>query len=257
MRQRPGIASPYLPDADWSVGDVLLALFAGFGGALVAGAYLAQTRGSAPVGVGDLAVTVLAQAVATLSVVAALSRRRGTGDWRRDFGLRLRLGDVWGLAGGLGLQLGSAFIVGPLVELVAPDEIPRQSLVEVGERVSGGGSVLVFLFLVVVVAPLVEETVFRGMLLSRLRRSMAPWRAIVVSAAAFAALHLLDPNALYAVPGLFVVGIALGWLALRTGDLSLPIFVHAGVNLTGAVVLLFGDELLEMTEQTATILLAW
>lgn len=56
---------------------------------------------------------------------------------------------------------------------------------------------------------------------------------------------MLDQNAVLAVPGLFIIGIALAWFALRDGDLSVPIFVHAGVNLTGAVVLIFGDQLSE------------
>ncbi len=66
-----------------------------------------------------------------------------------------------------------------------------------------------------------------------------------MSAAVFAAIHLVDPVAIYAVPGLFLIGIALGWFALATGDLSLPIAVHAGVNLTAVVLITFAEDLTE------------
>ena len=113
---------------------------------------------------------------------------------------------------------------------------------------------MIFLFLVVVLAPLVEEVIFRGMLLSRLRRSFGRWASILISAAAFALIHLIDPNAVFAVPSLFLVGIGLGWYALPYGDLSVPIFVHAGVNLTGAVFLLYGDEITESVENVVALM---
>ena len=59
----------------------------------------------------------------------------------------------------------------------------------------------------------------------------------------FAGVHLVDPGAVYALPGLFLIGIALGWFALATGDLSLSIAVHAGVNLTGVLLITFGEDL--------------
>jgi membrane protease YdiL (CAAX protease family) len=69
---------------------------------------------------------------------------------------------------------------------------------------------------------------------------MGPRAAIAVTAAAFAAIHLLDPNAVLVVPGLFLIGLVLGYLALAGGNLSRPILAHAGVNLTAAVLLFFG-----------------
>jgi membrane protease YdiL (CAAX protease family) len=75
-----------------------------------------------------------------------------------------------------------------------------------------------------------------------------------VSAGAFAVIHLIDPNAAFAVPSLFVIGVALGWSALRYGDLSVPILVHAGVNLSGAVVLIYGDEIQEWADSVEAVL---
>jgi GAF domain-containing protein len=43
--------------------------------------------------------------------------------------------------------------------------------------------------------------------------------------------------------------VVLALAALRRGDLSLAIPIHAGVNLTAALLLLFGDELIRWAEE--------
>lgn len=232
----------YLPDAEWSLPDAAIVFIAGILGSVV-GVTIAASAGARDFTL--LAVGLGVQAAAALGVAAYLSATRGTGDWERDFGLRIAGRDARWIVAGFFLQILVAALIGPLIELLAPDDAPQQSIADVAEDLEGGASALVFLFLVVIVAPLVEELIFRGMLLSRLRRSMGRWPAIVVSAAVFAAIHLIDANAVFAVPGLFLVGIGLGWAALRYGGLSVPIFMHAGVNLTGAVVLIYGDQLVE------------
>jgi membrane protease YdiL (CAAX protease family) len=243
----PETSAPYLPAARWSYVDTAVTLGAGYLAALVVGTLLIVVTGRTStdqVGVFELAVTLIAQSAGHLGVAGWLSRTRGSGSWAEDFGLRIRSRDVWGIAVGVLLQLVVAVVVGPIVQLFAPEDAPQQGVAEIAERVQGAVGKLVFVVLIVALAPVVEEVVFRGMLLSRLRRSMSAWPAIVTSAAVFALIHrLLDPDATFAVPGLFVVGLVLGWLAIRDGDLSTPIFVHAGVNLTGALVLIFGDEL--------------
>ncbi len=235
----------YLPDAQWSYADTLYVFLAGQATAILATVVVLAGGAST---FASLTTVLVAQTVGSLGLAAAMSARRGTGDWGRDFGLRIYPRDVWGIAVGFGLQVLAALVIGPLVQLLAPEDAPQQSIVEIGEDISGGFESLVFLFLVVILAPLVEEVIFRGMLLSRLRRSIGPWPAILVSAALFSLIHLTDPDAILAVPSLFVVGVALGWVALRRGDLSLAIYVHAGVNLTGAIALLFGEELTDAVE---------
>lgn len=243
--------STYLPDAEWSFRDVLLVFLAGFAGSAV-GFILASTAQLSEFAV--IAAGLALQAFASLGTAAILSSQRGTGDWERDFGLRIEPRHTVWIAAGFGLQIVVALLIGPIVELLAPEDAPQQSIADVAENLEGGAPALVFMFLVVIVAPLVEELIFRGMLLSRLRRSMGPKAAITASAAVFSGVHLIDPNAIYAVPGLFLVGLALGWAALRFGSLSVPIFLHAGVNLTGAVFLFLSDELLESVDAVIEML---
>jgi membrane protease YdiL (CAAX protease family) len=93
---------------------------------------------------------------------------------------------------------------------------------------------------VVIVAPLVEELLFRGLLLRSLARRTSTVAAVVISAAAFAAVHLLDPSAAPALAPLLLVGLVAAIRTVRTGDLSQAILLHGGFNLLSAVVLVAG-----------------
>ena len=83
-----------------------------------------------------------------------------------------------------------------------------------------GGSLLHFFILAVIVAPLVEETIFRGILFSRLTAKWGMVRAMVTSSLAFGLLHL-DPI------GAFVFGIVACVLYVRTQSLVVPMVLHA------------------------------
>lgn len=79
----------------------------------------------------------------------------------------------------------------------------------------------------VVVAPLSEELLFRGVLLRGLGVMHGRVAALVASSALFALAHLGAWSALvYA----FVAGVVLGAVALRTGSTIATIALHAGVN---------------------------
>jgi len=67
---------------------------------------------------------------------------------------------------------------------------------------------------------------------------MTPAWAAFVSALAFAAVHPLSSpsiGSVIAVPGLFALGLLSAARAIRTGNLSVSILLHAGVNLLTAV----------------------
>jgi membrane protease YdiL (CAAX protease family) len=89
----------------------------------------------------------------------------------------------------------------------------------------------------VVMAPLMEEIVFRGLLQSMFRNYFTnPWPGIVFSSAAFAALH--DPSSW---PAIFALGVVLGYNYERTGRLLAPILIHALFNTVNtASMMLYG-----------------
>ena len=82
-------------------------------------------------------------------------------------------------------------------------------------------------FFLVVMAPVTEELMFRGLFLHRLSESHGRIHAILGSALFFGVFHLLP----WQVIGATLIGIYLGWLVTRTGSILMPIAAHAFFNL--------------------------
>jgi membrane protease YdiL (CAAX protease family) len=80
-----------------------------------------------------------------------------------------------------------------------------------------------------IVAPLTEEPLCRGLILGGFLRRYPARKALVVSALLFAAVHLNPFQFLSA----FVLGILLGWVFLKTRSLLPCIFAHALNNAGG------------------------
>ncbi len=79
----------------------------------------------------------------------------------------------------------------------------------------------------VVLAPVGEETLFRGVLLPWLRRFLSPDAAAWASAWVFAVAHLrYGPHVLVVV----LYGLVLAWARMRTGRLRAPIALHMIIN---------------------------
>lgn len=82
-----------------------------------------------------------------------------------------------------------------------------------------------------IVAPLLEETIFRGLIQSALGETLGRhrrWTVVMVAALAFTLVHTNVPWQV--LPSLFVLGVVLGWVYERTGSLLPGVVVHAGFN---------------------------
>ncbi len=87
----------------------------------------------------------------------------------------------------------------------------------------------------VLVAPILEEGIFRGLIQSVMGEVLGEgrrWSIVLVAAGVFAMIHanLATFENWQALPGLFVLGLVLGWLYERSGSLWPGIFVHIGFN---------------------------
>jgi membrane protease YdiL (CAAX protease family) len=148
-----------------------------------------------------------------------------------DLGAMLRwpaLGTYWFVVAGL---LVAQFLFSLAAILVTTLLFP--GLGDSLEGVGQGNVALAFLSLVVL-PPLVEEVVFRGVLLERFT---VKWRlgvAILLSAVLFGALHV-DPV------GAGMFGVITGLLYLRTGSLWPGILIHAVNNLVALVATWLGQ----------------
>jgi membrane protease YdiL (CAAX protease family) len=81
--------------------------------------------------------------------------------------------------------------------------------------------------LAVVIAPFVEEIMFRGAFYSWLRSHLPAWGAIIISSVVFAAVH---PQGAVGVVPLTVIGCLLAFLREWRGTLLAPMLAHACVN---------------------------
>ena len=90
------------------------------------------------------------------------------------------------------------------------------------------------LLLTAVMAPIVEETVFRGVLYQWLRNNLPVWGAATVSAAVFAAAHAIP----IIFPWLFVTGIALALMFEYCQTLYGSMLLHGLINGVNVVALI-------------------
>lgn len=97
------------------------------------------------------------------------------------------------------------------------------------DLMKGDPNVLLTSFLLAcVAAPIVEETVFRGVLLRALLSLFkSPWAAILLQAFIFAAIHPQGPAG---IPPLMAVGAMCGWLTWRSGSLLPAMILHCVHN---------------------------
>lgn len=112
---------------------------------------------------------------------------------------------------------------GWLIERLWRDPGGSNPLLDLVLTSSDGRALACFAFTAVVLAPLFEELLFRGVLLPVLARRWGPPLGVVASAAVFALAHL----SLSELAPLFVLGVGLGWLRWRSGRLGASVLMHA------------------------------
>lgn len=124
---------------------------------------------------------------------------------------------------------------GWLTQLLANGDTISQDVTAMSLAVTPGMRIVLAL-LVVCVAPVVEELLFRGVLLSGLLRHMRTGWAVAISAVIFGAVHLPDFKfAWYPVPALALLGALLAWIRLRSRSLWPSIIMHATNNLVAVI----------------------
>lgn len=92
----------------------------------------------------------------------------------------------------------------------------------------GGSSILTELFSIAVVAGITEEIVFRGMVISRLKKGMGTAAAVVISALLFGGAH----GSILAIVYATLVGLLLGALYARYNSILPGMIFHVFFNMT-------------------------
>lgn len=138
-------------------------------------------------------------------------------------------------------------IIDRLLKALFQYENFQQTAVKYVKMAMSQPSSLIFALLsVLVMAPLVEEFLFRGILQTFLKKRMGAKGAILLSAFFFALFHFSASQGLGNVSlvlALFVLGGYLGFLYERQGSLWAPIGLHMSFNAVSALRILFFPEL--------------
>lgn len=121
----------------------------------------------------------------------------------------------------------------PLVDAISwfsGRAVTPQFVLDLYSSARDSGTLILLVLALVVAAPVVEETVFRGFLLPGFAASpLGPWGAILLTSAFWALLHAQYQP--FYLAQIVVLGALLGWLRLRSGSTILTIGLHGVVNL--------------------------
>lgn len=202
-----------------------------------------------PVTAGDAAVAALVgQLVTQLPVVLfILFRLRRTAGGMSQFGLVTSRPDRDMLAGGMGVLAAlpltaAASAVAIIVSLLLHHEVPQ-----VGHRMlqqmmasDDGKALAMMMGSAVLVAPVLEEIIFRGLVQTTLlhwttsQGEAKRWSIIIIAAGIFAAIHAGAAQP-HTMPALFVLGLVLGWLYEYSGSLLPCVLLHMAFNVFNIV----------------------
>lgn len=204
-------------------------------GAVFAGA-VAQALGQDVL----LPVLIVASGTAMAGLVLGWVRVRYPGRTRLLFGpARPTAADVGiGVAVGVGAFVVSVAGLGTLLAFLierAGGQVPQvQEQLQSALVEARFGAVIAFA--AIVLAPLGEELLFRGLLFAGLRRSLPLWPAALLAGLAFAVSHL----EWIAIIVIFPAGVLFALAYQRRGTLLVPIVAHATFNLINVVLLRVG-----------------
>ena len=174
-----------------------------------------------------------------------IGRMRGDRDLGTSMGLVVEPRHARWIAAGAASLIPLGYLAGTLRSALGVEEDSPQAIVEAAAQVSGTITMAAVVIGVVVMGPVAEELLYRGLTFRIVVQRGAPsWIAVSVSAVVFTVAHLADPSlfsaaGLVTLSALFVFGLFLGVLRVRTAGLGAPIFAHSGFNLMTLVLLFF------------------
>lgn len=141
----------------------------------------------------------------------------------------------WFLALALAIGLATPMLGSLLTQWLAGGQTVSQDIDRLGSHAPMDMR-LSLVFVVVCVGPLVEELLFRGLLLSAMLKHWNTAVAVAASSLVFALVHLPGLQyQWYAVPNLLLLAVLLAALRLRSGSIWPGVLAHASNNLVAVV----------------------
>jgi len=109
--------------------------------------------------------------------------------------------------------------------------LPFQKLyyILVGKISHNSSDSLIFILSAILIGPLLEEILFRGIILKGLLSNFTPKKAIIISSIIFGLIHG-QPSM---IPGAICFGLLFGYIYYKTNSIGITILLHAATNLFG------------------------
>jgi len=117
------------------------------------------------------------------------------------------------------------------IDVLVPPDTAEKALEK------AGGSIVVTIVLAGILGPIAEEIFFRGYVLPGLIKRFGIGRSLLLSSLMFGLFHI----DLGAIVPTFVLGLALGWVYLKTGSIWPAIFAHGLHNTVAVLVVKYAD----------------
>lgn len=194
-----------------------------------------EPHGSVGRWIFGVTVSLAGEALLALSVIVggrAIAARYG--GWGRAFGWRRpRWIDLAWAAAGVGMAFGGRIAVAVVANALSGGRAAQQSQNLHVDQYSLGAAIFLFL-LTVVIAPPIEEMMFRGLLLRTFMRRLGFWPALIASSVIFGALHTYEVStvvgAITLAASVAVLGMANCVLVRFTDRIAAGVFVHGFLN---------------------------
>ncbi len=113
----------------------------------------------------------------------------------------------------------------PLTNLIPLSDLLKNMILETLQNP------VAFFFMIVIAAPLLEELLFRGIILDGFLKNYHPWKAIFFSAFLFALIH----GNLSQGVGAFLGGLLIGWIYWKSQSVIPGIIIHLVNNLVAFI----------------------
>ncbi|WP_265445841.1 CPBP family intramembrane glutamic endopeptidase [Acetivibrio straminisolvens] len=125
---------------------------------------------------------------------------------------------------GTSLNLFISYVIVYLERLTPLQNMTREHQ-EIMEKIMEGNPIIVFIT-VGIMAPIIEEIIFRGLVLNELKKAIPIYPAIILQALIFGIYHMNPLQGAYAA----LLGIVLGIVTEKTRSIWTPILVHVSFN---------------------------
>jgi membrane protease YdiL (CAAX protease family) len=234
LASRPMLSQkPWRPEAVLLLGAGMLVIVS----LTTISASLLQERGGAPQFVAFVVSTLVGQCLATVLVHFFLRYHRMK--WSEFLGLyrrRVMLLMAVGITAAImvmPLAWAASYMSSKLITTLH-EEPKQQMVVEVLESAKQPGQQIIFALTAIIMAPLIEETMFRGILYPLLKQNGYPRLAMLGTSLLFAAIHMHLATFL----PLFLFALVLILLYEWSDSLIVPITAHAAFNAINFALLL-------------------